>query len=134
MRARHQYEETIPQYETALARNPNMAYPLHALRECKLMTGSIEEVIPLEKRAIRLNPLDGQIAGRYLADRLGASAAISHRRGDPMAREGTCCQSEFWQLRSIACTRAKLRAAAHDPPIVPSWMFSDIPRAKTRPD
>ena len=37
MRARHQYEEAIPQYETALARNPNMAYPLHALGECKLM-------------------------------------------------------------------------------------------------
>src|SRR5215471_13744454 len=65
MRARHQYEEAIPQYETVLARNPNMAYPLHALGECKLMTVSIEEVMPLEKRAIRLNPLDGQIAGRY---------------------------------------------------------------------
>jgi adenylate cyclase len=65
MRARHQYEEAIPQYETALALNPNLAYPLHALGECKLMTGSIEEVIPLEERAIRLNPLDAQIGNRY---------------------------------------------------------------------
>ena len=30
-----------------------------------MTTGSIEEVIPLEERAIRLSPLDGQIAGRY---------------------------------------------------------------------
>jgi adenylate cyclase len=65
MRARHQYEEAIPQYETALALNPNLAYPLHALGDCKLMTGAIEEVIPLEERAIRLNPQDGQIGSRY---------------------------------------------------------------------
>ena len=64
-RAQHRYEEAIPEYETALALNPNLAYPLHALGECKLMTGSIEEVIPLEERAIRLSPRDGQIGGRY---------------------------------------------------------------------
>jgi TolB-like protein/class 3 adenylate cyclase/Flp pilus assembly protein TadD len=65
LRARHQYEEAIPQYETALALNPNLAYPLHALGECKLMTGSIEEVIPLEARSIRLSPLDPNISSRY---------------------------------------------------------------------
>jgi tetratricopeptide (TPR) repeat protein len=64
-RARRRYEEAIPQYETALALNPNLAYPLHALGECKLMTGSIEDVISIEEQAIRLSPLDGQIAGRY---------------------------------------------------------------------
>jgi adenylate cyclase len=65
MRARQQYEKAIPQYETALALNPNLAYPLHALGECKLMTGSIEEVIPLEERSIRLNPLDGLVGNKY---------------------------------------------------------------------
>ena len=65
MRAQRRYEEAIPDYETALALNPNLAQALHALGECKLMTGSIEEVIPLEERAIRLSPLDPGIAGRY---------------------------------------------------------------------
>jgi len=64
-RARRQYQEAIPQYETALALNPNLAYPLHALGECKLMTGSIEEVIPLEEQAIRLSPRDANIGNRY---------------------------------------------------------------------
>jgi tetratricopeptide (TPR) repeat protein len=35
---------------------------LVALGHCKLMTGSIEEVIPLMERAIRLSPRDPQIA------------------------------------------------------------------------
>jgi TolB-like protein/DNA-binding winged helix-turn-helix (wHTH) protein/Tfp pilus assembly protein PilF len=65
MRARHLYERAIPEYETALALNPNLSYPLHALGECKLMTGLIEDVISIEEQSIRLNPLDGQIAGRY---------------------------------------------------------------------
>jgi TolB-like protein/DNA-binding winged helix-turn-helix (wHTH) protein len=65
MRARHRYEEAVPEYETGLALNPNLAYPFHALGECKLMTGSIEDVIPIEEQAIRLSPLDGQIGSRY---------------------------------------------------------------------
>ena len=65
MRAQRRYEEAIPDYETALALNPNLAQALHALGECKLMTGSIEDVIPIEERAIRLSPLDPGIAGRY---------------------------------------------------------------------
>ena len=64
-RARRQYQEAIPQFETALALNPNLVYPLHALGECKLMIGSIEEVIPLEEQAIRLSPRDANIGSRY---------------------------------------------------------------------
>jgi len=64
-RAQKRYEEAIPEYETALSLNPNLAYPLHALGECKLMTGLIEDVIPTEEKAIRLSPRDGQIGNRY---------------------------------------------------------------------
>ena len=80
MRARHQYEEAIPQYETALALNPNLAYPLHALGECKLMTGLIEDVVSLEEKSIRLNPLEGQIAGRYW--RIGLVHLLQSRTAD----------------------------------------------------
>jgi tetratricopeptide (TPR) repeat protein len=64
-RARRQYREAIPYLETALSLNPNLAAALHALGECKLMTGSIEDVISIEEQAIRLSPLDANIAGRY---------------------------------------------------------------------
>jgi len=64
-RARRQYQEAIPHLETALSLNPNIAWALHALGECKLMTGSIGDVISIEEQAIRLSPLDPNIAGRY---------------------------------------------------------------------
>jgi len=45
-----------------LAFDRNSASALLALGHSKLMTGSIEEVIPLIERAIRLSPRDPQIA------------------------------------------------------------------------
>jgi hypothetical protein len=46
----------------ALARNATNAYDM--LGACKLLTGAIGDLIPLEERAIRLNPLD-PFAGGY---------------------------------------------------------------------
>jgi adenylate cyclase len=65
LRAQSRWEEAIPEYETALAFDRNAAWALHALGQCKLLTGSIEEVVPLEEQAIRLSPRDPQIALRY---------------------------------------------------------------------
>jgi adenylate cyclase len=65
LRAQKRMDEAIPEYETALAFNRNAAGALHALSECKLFAGSIEEVIPLEEQVIRLSPRDPQIANRY---------------------------------------------------------------------
>jgi tetratricopeptide (TPR) repeat protein len=48
-----------------LALDHNSASALHALSLCKLLTGSIEEVIPLAEQAIRLSPRDPQISNRY---------------------------------------------------------------------
>jgi len=64
-RAQNRCEEAIPQYETALSLNPNLAWALHALGGCKLVIGSIEEVIPIEEQAIRLSPRDANIGNRY---------------------------------------------------------------------
>jgi adenylate cyclase len=58
-------EEAIPEYETVLAINRNAAVTLHALAQCKLWTGSIEEVIPREEKAIRLSPRDPRIGHFY---------------------------------------------------------------------
>jgi adenylate cyclase len=65
LRAQKRYEEAIPEYETVLAFDRNSASALLALGHCKLMTGSIEELIPLVEQAIRLSPRDPQIAVMY---------------------------------------------------------------------
>jgi adenylate cyclase len=65
LRARHQYAEAIPEYETALAFGRNSAGALFALGLCKLYTGSLEDTIPLEEKAIRLSPRDPQVGLWY---------------------------------------------------------------------
>jgi predicted Zn-dependent protease len=63
--AQHRFEEAIPEYETALSLDHNSAAALHGLADSKPWTGSIDEVIPIEEQAMRLNPRDPQIAVRY---------------------------------------------------------------------
>jgi adenylate cyclase len=55
-RARNRCDEAIPEYETALSLNHNLAFVLHSLGGCKLATGSIEDVISIEEQAIDLSP------------------------------------------------------------------------------
>jgi TolB-like protein len=65
LRAQKRYEEAIPEYETVIAFDRSSASALLALGHCKLMTGSIEELIPLVEQAIRLSPCDPQTAVMY---------------------------------------------------------------------
>jgi adenylate cyclase len=55
----------ILEFETSLGLNQNAAASSHWLALCRLATGSIEEVIPLEQQAIRLSPRDPGIGWRY---------------------------------------------------------------------
>jgi len=65
LRAQRRYEEAIPEYETALASNRNWVGALHALGQCKLVAGAMEETIPLVEQAIRLSPRDPQLGIWY---------------------------------------------------------------------
>ena len=65
LRAQNRWEEAIPEYETALASNPNLLSASNGLGWCKLFAGSIEEVIPLAEQAIRRSPRDPHIGTRY---------------------------------------------------------------------
>jgi TolB-like protein/Flp pilus assembly protein TadD len=65
LRARGRPDEAIPEYETAIALNPNWVFAYMALGGCKLLTGAIEEAIPLAERAIRLSPRDPNIGAMY---------------------------------------------------------------------
>jgi len=66
LRAQNRCEEALPEFETSLTLRRNSVGALQGLGWCKLFTGSIEEVIPLEERAIRLSPRDPNIGYRYL--------------------------------------------------------------------
>jgi adenylate cyclase len=65
LRAQRRFAEAIPEYEAMLASNRNWVNALHALGQCKLFAGSIEETIPLEEQAIRLSPRDPQLGNWY---------------------------------------------------------------------
>jgi adenylate cyclase len=66
LHAQGRSEEAIPELETVLAINRNAAGVLNVLAGCKLVTGSIEEVIPLVEQAIRLSPRDPRIGYFYV--------------------------------------------------------------------
>ena len=65
LRAQQRFEEANSEYETVLALNRNWVHAIAALGYCKLMTGSIEEAIPAQERAIRLSPRDPKIIAYY---------------------------------------------------------------------
>ena len=61
----HRFQEALPEYETALSLDRNLTGALNGLGICKLMTGALQEVIPLMEQAIRLSPRDPQIGLWY---------------------------------------------------------------------
>jgi adenylate cyclase len=61
LRAQRRFAEAIPEYEAVVASNPNNARALMAIGQCKRLTGSIEETIPLVERAVRLSPHEPRV-------------------------------------------------------------------------
>jgi TolB-like protein/Tfp pilus assembly protein PilF len=66
LRAEGRCEAAIPEFEILIASDPNSSDGLFFLGLCKLLTGSIDETIPLVEQAIRLSPRDAYIYSRYL--------------------------------------------------------------------
>jgi adenylate cyclase len=65
LRRQERCTEAIPEFEAVLASNRNFVYALSHLGQCKLITGLIEESIPLQEQAIRLSPRDPYIYSFY---------------------------------------------------------------------
>jgi adenylate cyclase len=65
LRAQSLCEEAIPEFETTITLNANFLGAYADLGWCKLMIGSIGEVIPLQERAIRLGPRDSFLGTLY---------------------------------------------------------------------
>jgi adenylate cyclase len=56
LRAQQRFHDAIPEYEAVIASDRNSAGSYANLGQCKLYTGSVDEVIPLVEQAIRLSP------------------------------------------------------------------------------
>jgi TolB-like protein len=65
LRAQSQYEDAAIEYETAIAFDRNLANAYAWLGRCKLLIGSVDEVIPPTEYAIRLSPRDRNLAPWY---------------------------------------------------------------------
>jgi adenylate cyclase len=66
LRADGQCDQAIPEFEMVIRSNPNALGAFFQLAVCKLLTGAIDETIPLEEQSIRLSPRDPDIFNRYL--------------------------------------------------------------------
>jgi tetratricopeptide (TPR) repeat protein len=65
LRVQGRYDEALREYETVIALNRNWVAAYNHIGQCKLFTGSIEEVIPFAEEAIRLSPHDYNICDFY---------------------------------------------------------------------
>jgi len=77
LRARGRSAEAVAEYETVLAINRNDTDALDFLADCKLLRGSMEEVMTLEERAIGLSPRDPRLG--YFYFRIGQAQLFQSR-------------------------------------------------------
>jgi adenylate cyclase len=96
LRAQSRWEDAIPEYETVLAFYRSSAAALHALGQCKLFTGSIEEVIPLDEQAIRLSPRDPYIGNFF--QRIGLVHLLQSRTDEAVVwlEKARSANPEHW--------------------------------------
>lgn len=78
LRIQQRCRAAIPEFEKAIARDSNFAAAYGNLGWCKFLTGAIEEVIPLEEQATRLNPLSPPFIGT-LYSRIGLVHLLQSR-------------------------------------------------------
>jgi tetratricopeptide (TPR) repeat protein len=107
----------IPEYETVISLNPNFGSAYGNLGWCKFLTGSIEDVIPLEEKALRLTPRGPFVDTLYL--RIGTAHLLQSHYEDAIgwlekARNATLWPAEerSYLASAYALTGQNERAAA----------------------
>ena len=133
------YSEAIPEYEAVIALNRNWAHAYSHLGWCKFVTGSIEELIPAQERAIRLSPRDPQIGLFYF--RIGFAHLLQSRTDEAVvwcerARNATPAHPLFRALlASSYALRGEMELAAAElaeaRTLVGDDWYSSIARLRT---
>jgi TolB-like protein/class 3 adenylate cyclase/Tfp pilus assembly protein PilF len=77
LRARHEYKAAVLEYETAVASNRNWVVALAALGLTRFLSGSMDDAIAAQERAIRLSPRDPRLPNWYW--RIGMVHLLSAR-------------------------------------------------------
>ena len=73
----NRFDDAIDEFEAALEFNPNWASVFALLGQSKLLTGSLDEAILLQEKAIRLSPRDPYISQFYF--RVGVANLLRSR-------------------------------------------------------
>jgi adenylate cyclase len=117
LRAQGRCREAIPEFETVISLNPNFGSAYANLGWCKFLTGSIEDVIPLEEKALRLTPRGPFVGTLYL--RIGTAHFLQSHYEDAIgwlekARNATLWPAEerSYLASAYALTGQNERAAA----------------------
>ncbi|MBV9479821.1 MAG: tetratricopeptide repeat protein [Acidobacteria bacterium] len=118
LRNKGRWDDAVREFEAALASNPNSTGALQGLGWCKLYTGSLDEVIPLAEKAIRIGPRDPSIGFRYLM--IGYAHELQSRPDEAIvwfekARGTIAAVPGLWtHLASAHALRGDLADAAAD--------------------
>jgi len=117
LRATGRCAEAIPEYETAIGSNRNCPCNYADLGWCKLVTGAIDEAIPLEQQAIRLSPRD-PIIGVW-EYRIGIVHLLQSRTDEALVWLSKACSDNpgyatmhAWLASAYALNGESQRAAA----------------------
>jgi tetratricopeptide (TPR) repeat protein len=110
LRIQGRFDEAIREFEMAIDLDHNFAGAYAMLGACKLMTGALAEVRPLEERAIRLDPLNPAIANSY--QRIGMTDLLQSRvdQAIPWFEKARAAHA-MWQGEWVYQTYAALAAA-----------------------
>jgi DNA-binding winged helix-turn-helix (wHTH) protein/TolB-like protein len=103
LRLQGRYEAAIGEYEMTIALNRNATNAYDMLGDCKLIVGAIGDVIPLEERAIRLDPSDSFAGGYY--QRIGIVELFQSHIGQAIslfekARTAYATRQNEWGVRA----------------------------------
>jgi adenylate cyclase len=94
LRAQGRCREGIAEYETVISLDPNFASAYANLGWCKFLTGSIEDVISLEEKALRLIPRGPFVGTLYL--RIGTAHLLQSHYEDAIRSLQKARNTTLW--------------------------------------
>ena len=109
LQAQGDCQDAIGEYEMTIALDRNATNGYALLGFCKLATGAISDVVPLEERAIRLDPLNPFLGGYYA--RMGIAELFQSHINQAVslfekARSAHATRQNEWVYQANSCLAA----------------------------